>query len=84
MRFFARVRADVDRQCAPLNEALHAACVMTRIRSLVGVYSVMSLQIRFPIEALLRGQQIGYPKSGYRSQGLDSATEGKDSPLDNL
>lgn len=52
MGLLARVGADVDGKCAPLDEALPAPRSHTRVRSLIGVYSVVSLQVRLSVEAL--------------------------------
>lgn len=52
VRFLARVGTNMHGQCAPLDEAFDAAGVLAMIWPFVGVYSVMPLQIGFPIEAL--------------------------------
>ena len=50
---------DVNVQRASLNKTLGTARMNTMIGSLICVYSIMSLQVGFSIEALLRGQRIG-------------------------
>lgn len=52
MRLLASVRADVYRQGTALNEALAAPWCLAGVRSLIGVYAVMSLQVRLAVEAL--------------------------------
>jgi hypothetical protein len=56
MGFLAGVSADVDCESTPLNEALAAACSGALVRSFIGVYPVMSLQIRLAVEALQSSQ----------------------------
>jgi len=51
MRFLASMGANVNCQCTSLDEALSTA-KGTRVRPLICVYAVVSLQIRFTIEAL--------------------------------
>ena len=43
VRLLTGVRTDMDRQSTSLNEALSASWGHTRVRSLVGVYPVVSL-----------------------------------------
>lgn len=43
----------VNGQCASLNECLGTASVCTIVRSLVGVYSEVTLEVGFAIEALM-------------------------------
>lgn len=50
----------VNSQRASLNEGLGAASVSTIIRTLVGVYAVVSLKIRLAIEALMEGGTVSY------------------------
>lgn len=52
VRLFTSVGAGMDSQGTPLDETLSAAIEGALVRSLVGVYPVVSLQIRLPIEAL--------------------------------
>ena len=42
----------MDGQSTALNESLVARLVVTGVGTLVGVYTVMTLQVRFAIEAL--------------------------------
>jgi hypothetical protein len=49
----ACVGSDVDGQSAALDEALPAARRRTRVRTLICVYSVVSLEIRLAVEALI-------------------------------
>ena len=56
VRFFAGVRANMNRQCTPLNEALPAALGHARVRSFIGVDSEMSLEVRLSVEALCASQ----------------------------
>lgn len=51
--------ANVHRQRAPLNEALPATLLVASVRSLLRVYAMMSLQVRFAIEALQVNQPTG-------------------------
>jgi len=66
IRLFAMVRllagmgANVHRQRAPLDEALPATLLVASVRSLLGVYAMMSLQIRFAIEALRLNQPTAH------------------------
>jgi hypothetical protein len=52
VRLLACMSSDVDGKCAPLDEALATVRSHARIRSLICVYSVVSLEVRFPIKAL--------------------------------
>ena len=52
MRLFAGVGADMHSQGAPLDERLAASAVVARVGSLVGVYPVVSLEVRLAVEAL--------------------------------
>ena len=52
VRLLAGVRAGVHRQGAPLDEALAAVRVVALVWPLVGVYPIVSLQIRLAVEAL--------------------------------
>lgn len=54
VRFLARVGADVYGQRAPLDEALSTSRCCAGVWSLVGVNAVVSLQVRFAVEALER------------------------------
>ena len=45
VRLLAGMSTDVHRQRAPLNEALAAALLVASVRSLLCVYTMMSLQI---------------------------------------
>ena len=47
----------MDGQCASLNEGLGATGMSTVIRTLVGVYTIVSLKIRLSIEALIGHSQ---------------------------
>lgn len=53
VRLLPRVGADVDGQGASLDEGLAAAGCRTRVRALVGVNAVVSLQVRLAVEALV-------------------------------
>ncbi len=52
MRLVTSVGSTVYSQGAALNECLIAGFVITGIRALVGVDSIMALEVRFAIEAL--------------------------------
>jgi len=52
VRLVSRMSPTVDRQSAALYEGLIARFVVARIRTLVGVYAIMTLKIGFSIEAL--------------------------------
>lgn len=52
VRLLTSVRTNVDCQCTALNETLATSGCSTRVRSLVCVYTVMSLQVRLAVEAL--------------------------------
>lgn len=53
VRFFAGVGPDVHGQGTTLNEAFDATGVAAMVRSFIGMDSIMTLEIRFPIETLL-------------------------------
>jgi len=52
MGLLASVGADVDSKGAPLDEALATAGSHARVRTLVGVYPIVALQVRLAVEAL--------------------------------
>lgn len=52
VRLLTSVCSDVNSQGASLDEALATARGGARVRSLIGVNSIMSLQVRLAIEAL--------------------------------
>lgn len=52
MRLVASMGSAVDSQGAALNESLIARFVIARVRAFIGMYSVMTLEIRLPIETL--------------------------------
>lgn len=52
MGFLPGVGANVDGESTPLNETLTTPWSHTRVWSLVGMNSVVSLQVRLPVEAL--------------------------------
>jgi hypothetical protein len=52
VRLLAGVRSDMDCERAPLNEALSATRGVAGVWALIGVYPVMSLQVRLSVEAL--------------------------------
>ncbi len=52
VRLVASMGTAVDSQGAALNECLVARFVVTSVRALVGVYSIMALEIRLSIETL--------------------------------
>lgn len=56
MRLLARVCTNVYGQCASLNKTLDTAHMNAAIWSFVRMYSVMSLEVRFAVETLLRVQ----------------------------
>lgn len=58
VRLLSRVCPDVHRQGTALDEAFSATGDVARVRSLVGVYAVVSLQIRFAVEALLHASHV--------------------------
>lgn len=63
--------ANVHRQRAPLDEALPATLLVASVRSLLGVDAMMSLQIRFAIEAL----QVNQPSSPLPPVQVQSTSE---------
>jgi hypothetical protein len=56
VRFLARVRADMYCQGTPLDETLPAPHGRALVWSFIGVYPVVSLQVRLPVEALQPSQ----------------------------
>jgi hypothetical protein len=60
MRLLARVRTDVHGQCTSLDEALAAACRGAGIGALIRVDAVVSLQVRFAVEALYMGSWLDF------------------------
>lgn len=56
VRFFAGVGPNVHRQGTTLNEAFDATGMTAMVRPFVGMDSIVTLEIRFPIETLLRGK----------------------------
>lgn len=64
VRLLPRVGADVDGQGASLDEGLAAAGCRTRVRALVGVNAVVSLQVRLAVEALHNQRVSGKVLSG--------------------
>jgi len=52
VRFLSSMGPDVDCERAPLDEAFRASWRRTRVRALIGVYSVVPLKIRLSVEAL--------------------------------
>lgn len=57
MGLLAGVGADVHSQGASLDEGLAAATVVARVRSFVGVYPVMPLEVGLAVEALILQRQ---------------------------
>lgn len=53
VRLLAGVGTIVNGQCASLNKGLGAASICAIVRSLVGVYSKVTLEVGFAIEALM-------------------------------
>jgi hypothetical protein len=53
MWLFTSVSTDVNSQRTPLNEALAATWGHARVRSLICVDSIMSLEIRFSVETFV-------------------------------
>lgn len=56
MGFLPGVGTDVNRECAPLDEALPTARRHARVGPLVSVYPVVPLQVRLSVEALKFGE----------------------------
>lgn len=52
MRLVTSMGTAVDGQGAPLNESLVARFVVASIRAFIGMYTIVSLEIGFPIETL--------------------------------
>lgn len=52
MGFLPGVRSDVNCECAPLDETLPAARRHTRVGPLIGMYPVVTLQVRLSVKAL--------------------------------
>lgn len=52
VRLLSRVRPNVDSQSTPLNKSLAAVLPVALERPLIGVNSVVTLQVGFPVEAL--------------------------------
>lgn len=52
MWFLASMGANVNSESTPLDEALSTPGSHTRVGPFIGVYAIMSLQIRLPVEAL--------------------------------
>ena len=72
MRLISSVGTAMDSQGAALNECLIAGLVITRVRALIGVYSVMTLEVGLAIETLRNGIAISLcPDIG---EGRKSAT----------
>jgi len=61
VRLLAGVGTIMNSQCASLYERLGAASVCAIVRSLVGVYSEVTLEVRFAIEALMTHSQCSVP-----------------------
>lgn len=55
--FLAGVRTNVDSQRASLDEALSTTMRQACIRTFIGVYAVVSLEVRLPVEALASHRQ---------------------------
>jgi hypothetical protein len=66
MRFLAGMGPNVNSESAPLDEALSTPRSHTRVGTLIGVYAIMSLQVRLAVEAL--------PSHISRSVGLIGST----------
>lgn len=56
MRFLAGVGPDVNGQRTPLDKTLAAVGLVAGVRSLISVDTMMSLQVRFAVEALHAAQ----------------------------
>ena len=52
--FLPSVRPNVNSESAPLDEALAAPGSHTGVGTFIGVYAIMSLKVRFAVEALGR------------------------------
>jgi hypothetical protein len=63
VRFFTGVGPNMYRQRTALNEAFDATGMPTMIWSFVGMNPVVSLQIRFPVEALFGGTPSAHSHS---------------------
>jgi hypothetical protein len=53
VRLLSRVCPYVDGESTALNEALSAARVVARVGALVGVYPIVTLEVRLAVEALV-------------------------------
>ena len=58
VRLLAGVGTIVNRQCASLNECLGAASMSAIVRSLIGMYSEVTLEVGLAVEALMRHSQF--------------------------
>lgn len=77
----ASVGTIVNSQCASLNECLGAASVCAIVRSFIGVYSEVTLEVGFAIEALVRQNQFSVPTPvGQGVQSTRMATIPWDNP----
>lgn len=52
MRLLSGMRPDVNCECASLDETLPTSRRHTRVWSLIGMYPVVTLQVRLSVEAL--------------------------------
>lgn len=66
VRLLASMGSDVNSQGTSLDEALPTTGCHARVWTLVGVDSVMSLEIRFPVEAFATSLPIALERSGIR------------------
>ena len=57
MRLLPGVGTVVDGQCTSLNKSFGASSMGTVIRTFIGMYAIMSLEIRFAVKALIRHSQ---------------------------
>lgn len=58
VRFFAGMGPNVHRQGTPLDEAFDATGMTAMVRPFVGMDSIVTLEIRFPVKTLLRARGV--------------------------
>jgi len=68
MRFFSGMCSNMDSQGTSLYEAFPTAWCKARIWPLIGVYAVVSLEIRFSVEGLIELSQL--MECEIRDQGI--------------
>jgi hypothetical protein len=76
----AGVGADVDSQCASLDEALATSRLFAHVRALICVYPEVSLQVRLAVEALVQLLAVAHARKAaipsYLVAGLPFALKG--------